>query len=334
MQRLLLGDTNVSNMFILDGKYVDVAWPVFTSSIDIEYLVVGAGGAGGRGASGGQTFAGGGGAGAVNTGSFEFFSAEDAPDPFTVYVVPGIPGLSPTLAGKTGGLGGWSYVGFNLWQALGAAGSGGGGRTKTYTGGPTGGNSGVYQQDNVSTTPLTGSFESYRLGGYNSTYDYAAGGGAGASVIGGSGNEYTPAGGGTAGIGGAGGAGVFINDWYLNSFLDVVGTIAGGGGGSAYTGLADIAGIGADGGGAGAVGSDNAGNATSFGSGGGGSYLGDSGDGAGGLVILRYQNQFALNNVGDEVFQIGDTWYHVFTTPKPSNAGFIFTRPAKILVSV
>ena len=327
MQKLYIGNKDISTSLKLDDKYIDVAWPVYTSSIEIEYLVVGAGGGG---SSGNSIYEGaGGGAGAVNTGSFILQTVDTAPDPFTVNVYTPLGGNGKNYPAVRGSMGYLAYVGFNLWQALGAAGAGAGGYTTDKTAVPSGGDSGVYLQNNLNTTPLTGSFESFRVGGYNGFFNNDAGGGAGASQIGGDGlqRESDP-----NAIGGAGGAGVIINDWYWNSSLDVVGSIAGGGGGSAGDTPSPVAGIGKDGGGNGAIGSDDAGNGTTFGSGGGGSDRGRSGDGADGLVVLRYQNRFAINDSGDDVFQVGDYWYHSFYSASLSPQ--VFERPEKILVSI
>ena len=326
MQRLILGNKDISTSLKMDGKYIDVAWPIYTSSIEIEYLVVGGGAGGGVGTQSPPYVGGGGAAGAINTGSFVLQTVDTAPDPFTVKVVAGLGGQGAGSGpGKSGQDGGYSFVGFNLFQALGAAGSGEGGKTSEQTVTPSGGASGLGNAG-----PLTGSFESFREGGFNDFYNNAAGGGAGSSQIGQDGTEN----GGNDAVGGNGGQGVNVNDWYWNSFLDVVGIIAGGGGASAQTGVSQAAGVGTAGGGDGAIGSNDGSDATKFGSGGGGAYLGNGGNGADGLVVLRYQNRFPINNSGDEVFQVGDYWYHTITTGSLSNDGTVFERPEKILIDV
>lgn len=323
MRKLLLGDKDITTSLKMDGKYIDVAWPVYTSSIDIEYLVVAAGGGGGEGTSTGIRKVGGGGAaGAVNTGSFTLSQASYGDTSVPIKVGGGGYG--------GGGDGGQTYVGFSLQTALAAAGVGSGGFLTELPGSrASGGDSGIYSSDAISTTPLTGSFASFRPGGVNDFFDNAAGGGAGSSQRGGDG-PYDPSG--ATATGGEGGDGLNITDWYLNSSLDVVGVIAGGGGGSAFDAATNTAGVGSDGGGNGAINSDDAGDATSFGSGGGGSYTGNGGDGHGGLIILRYQNQFPINDDGDEVFQVGDYWYHTFTTG--SIITYSFDIPENILVSI
>ena len=330
MQKLYIGNKDISTSLKLDDKYIDVAWPVYTGSIDIEYLVVGGGGSGGRGIS--NIAGGGGAAGSVNTGSFVLQTVDTAPDPFTVNVQVGYGGTMsgfPTTGIRNGGRGAPSYVGFSFYSStLAAAGAGGGGYT-TYdrAGLPTGGASGLNQVGN----PLTGSFANFFEGGYSGFYDDDAGGGAGASQIGGDGlqGESDP-----NAIGGAGGAGVNVSDWYWNSSLDVVGVIAGGGGGSAGDSASPVAGLGSDGGGNAAIGSNDGGDGTTFGSGGGGADKGNGGDGADGLVVLRYENRFPINDSGDDVFQVGDYWYHSFYASASFNPQYTFERPDKILVSI
>jgi hypothetical protein len=337
MQRLILGNKDISTSLRMDGKYIDVAWPIYTSSIDIEYLVVGGGGSGGTSRrEGGFNFnaaGGGGAAGSVSTGSFILQTVDAAPDPFTINVNVGIAGPkeeyneSESRVGL-GNRGVVSYVGFNFYQALGAAGCGGGGyNTYDRPGLPIGGASGLNQSGDA----LTGSFANFYEGGYSGFYDNDAGGGAGASAVGGDGlqGQFD-----TNATGGAGGAGVNVTNWYWNSSLDVVGVIAGGGGGSAYDTPSPVAGVGSSGGGNGATGTNPAGNATSFGSGGGGSHKADSGAGADGLVVLRYENRFQINDSGDDVFQVGDYWYHSFYASASFTPQYTFERPEKIIIDM
>jgi len=332
MQRLILGNKDISTSLKMDGEYIDVAWPVYTSSIDIEYLVVSGGGAGSPAVADGIYEGAGGGAGAVNTGSFILQTVDTAPDPYTINVQVGAGGSGQEYTSNfRASRGEWSWVGSTFWQALAAAGAGAGGFTTERTALPSGGDSGIYTQTQISNAPLTGSFASFRFGGYNGFFNQDAGGGAGASQIGGDGqaSEGSP-----NAVGGAGGAGVNMNNWYWNSSLDVVGVIAGGGGGSAGDSASPAAGAGTDGGGNGALGSNDGSDATTFGSGGGGADKGKGGDGADGLVVLRYENRFPINDSGDDVFQVGDYWYHSFYASASFAAQYTFERPEKILIDV
>ncbi len=185
MRRLILGNKDISTSLKMDGEYVDVAWPVYTSSIDIEYLVVAGGGAGSAG--NGIYEGAGGGAGAVNTGSFVLQTVDASPDPYTINVQVGEGASGRNYGSTRASMGAWSYVGFNFWQALAAAGAGAGGFTTERNALPSGGPSGIYTQNQIGSTPLTGSFASFREGGYNGFFNNDAGGGAGASAIGGDG---------------------------------------------------------------------------------------------------------------------------------------------------
>lgn len=313
MQRLLLGNKDISTSLKFDNEFSVVAFPIYEDSIELEYLVIAGGGAGGVRGNITTRAGGGGGAGQVQTGSLTFATgSEDMP----VKVGPKGNGddYNPPQGGR--GLPGYdSYIGLDSAPFVQAEKGQGGhpiGDTVRFdeTGGPSG-----------------AGFD----GGFNDVYDHAAGGGAGNTSIGVSGNDG-PGADPTTAIGGNGGTGTNLSDWYLNSSLDTVGFVAGGGGGSAWNATNRTAGLGTNGGGDGAIDTGTAGNATTFGSGGGGAYEGTSGDGAGGLVILRYKNRFKINNSGNEVFQAGEYWYHTYTTASLSE--YSFERPEKILVSI
>lgn len=333
MQRLILGNKDISTSLKFDNEFSVVAFPIYEDSIEVEYLVVGGGGSGGTSANESlgvpDTAGGGGGAGSVATGSFTLTTGSA-----DLKVGVGLKGLKrvynpngSTQNGR-GNIGYPSYVTevdfFNGQLAV--AGGGGRGLNTEVTVNATGGPSGLNQVGQE----LTGSFANFIEGGFNDFFDDAAGGGAGSSQVGqdGTNDGGTP----RTNTGGNGGQGVTVSDWYWNSSLDVVGAIAGGGGASAHDGGTNIAGVGSFGGGDGAINSDDASDATTFGSGGGGSYEANSGAGKDGLVVLRYKNRFKINDSGDEVFQSGDYWYHTYTTG--SLTTFTFERPEKILVSI
>lgn len=312
MQKLILGNKDISTSLRMDGKYIDVAWPVYTESIDIEYLVI-AGGGGGGSAHDASLFAGGGGgAGQIQTGSFTFATGSD-----NIFVMTGrggeganYPGNNPTSGGR--GLPGYdSYISGVVSSLKGEGGHPIGDAVRfDETGGPSGAGF---------------------AGGSNDIFDQAAGGGAGNTGVGFDGDDG-PTDNPAVAIGGNGGTGTTINDWYWNSSLDVVGAVAGGGGGSAYSAITESFGLGTDGGGNGALGTNNASDATNFGGGGGGAFEATAGSGSYGLVVLRYENRFAINDSGTDVFQLGDYWYHSFSSASLSQQ--TFERPDKILIDV
>lgn len=312
MQKLILGNKDISTSLRMDGKYIDVAWPVYTESIDIEYLVI-AGGGGGGSAHDASLFAGGGGgAGQIQTGSFTFATGSD-----NIFVMTGrggeganYPGNNPTSGGR--GLPGYdSYISGVVSSLKGEGGHPIGDAVRfDETGGPSGAGF---------------------AGGSNDIFDQAAGGGAGNTGVGFDGDDG-PTDNPAVAIGGNGGTGTTINDWYWNSSLDVVGAVAGGGGGSAYSAITESFGLGTDGGGNGALETNNASDATNFGGGGGGAFEATAGSGSYGLVVLRYENRFAINDSGTDVFQLGDYWYHSFSSASLSQQ--TFERPDKILIDV
>ena len=296
MQRLLLGNKDISTSLKFDNEFSVVAFPIYEDSIELEYLVVGGGGSGAVRGNIVTEAGGGGGAGQVQTGSISFATGSD---PMVLSV--GLGGNGQTYDG-TGGDG---LDGYNSRLGI----------QENPTVLASGGEGGFPIGDAIRPEETGGRSGGGLNGGFNGFYDNDAGGGAGARTIGGSGLQGE---GDTTANGGAGGNGVNVSDWYWNSSLDVVGVIAGGGGGSAGDSASPVAGLGSDGGGNGAIGSNNGNDATTFGSGGGGCEEGDDsiypkgGDGHDGLVVLRYQNKFKINDSGDDVFQVGDYWYHSF----------------------
>jgi len=132
--------------------------------------------------------------------------------------------------------------------------------------------------DSFSTNGLLDYLLRYGYGGGDSAADDGAGGGGGAGSRGDNGDRddsLNPR-------GGDGGSGI-SNNWLGSTLL-----YGGGGGGSAGTG--GSAGVGNGGGGNGAVGSSNASPGRNFsGGGGGGSDTGTKGNGANGIVLVRYK---------------------------------------------
>lgn len=313
MQRLLLGDKDISTSLKFDNEFSVVAFPIYADSIELEYLVIAGGGAGGVRGNITTRAGGGGGAGQVQTGSLTFATGSG-----TMPVFVGPKGLGDDYDPPSGGRG---SAGYDSYLGLYAA------RLVEAIRGEGGHPIGDVVRFDETGGPSGAGFD----GGFNDVYDNAAGGGAGNTSVGVSGNDG-PGADPTTAIGGNGGTGTNLSDWYLNSSLDTVGIVAGGGGGSAWNSVNRTAGLGTNGGGNAALNTDTAGNATTFGSGGGGAYEGTSGAGADGLVILRYKNRFKINNSGNEVFQAGEYWYHTYTTASLSE--YSFERPETILVSI
>ena len=257
------GDEFCVHSFTLHGQSETFA-VVATSSLDVEYLIVGAGGAGGL------TLGGGGGAGEIltNVGSTPLTLAAGTERT----VVVGAPGRRAASSSQPAGNGGVSSFGSLTAQGGfgGDAGQGVGFFGEPQIGG-TGGRSGR----------VAGGFPSELTGG----------GGAGSGAGGAGGSDGPPP------AGGAGGAGT------LASIAGSPILVAAGGGGGSQGGTGGPGGGppdgGAPGGGSGSVSCDDA-PAASFtspgsGGGGGGADAGDlafqecrGGDGSQGLVIVRY----------------------------------------------
>ncbi len=242
-----------------------------STALTADYAVI-AGGAGG-----GYSQGGGGGAGGV----LSTFSASLSAN--TVY---------PAVVGA-GGVGSTSLQAFgsngtdSVFISSTAIGGGGG-----ATGGVSGRNGGSGGGAGNGGSPGNGTVGQGNNGGTasNSAPNYGGGGGGGAGGVGGNG---------TSGSGGNGGAGVNTwSSWLSSLNLGVSGFIAGGGGAGTFTG--GTAGTGGSGGG-GNAGVSTTGQAgfpgvANTGSGGGGSSYGPSfpgsagpgGNGASGLIIIRY----------------------------------------------
>jgi hypothetical protein len=256
---------------IVDGYAVHVFSSIGTSTLTlarpgsggtVEALVVAGGGGGG--ASGGSSgLAGGGGGGGVLYNSALSLTSDQT-------ITVGAGGLGPNVGGGQGASGSNSSLG-SLMVAVGGGGGGIGATTPT-TGG-SGGGAGVSSTTSYSGAAGTsgqGFAGGSSLGGTSSVR--AAGGGGGASSSGSSG---------TSGTGGAGGSGYSSN---ISGTYNSYG--AGGGGAGASTGLGG-GGVGGDAGASGSAAGKNAVAAT--GSGGGGGYFsGRGGNGADGVVIVRY----------------------------------------------
>ena len=311
MRKLYHNGFDVSGALKQSGSYVDVAWPVYTSSIDIEYLVIGGGGGGAcEDSFYNNGPGGGGGAGAVETGSFSF--ATGSTD-LTLRV--GLRGLGGSYPNGPGGSG---------------DGDGGDGYSSYISGIVTAesGSQGKTVHANTADSPIGGKSGTPFNGGQGSTYDHAGGGGGGSASPGTNGSETLAP---SVAVGGNGGNGLTINTWYVDESTPL-GNVAGGGGGGAGNSTTNSGGSGAFGGGDGGDDIQAPTNATTFGSGGGGGYRDDAGDGKGGLVLLRYENILPINDSGDSVYKIGNYWYHKFATAATDLQ--TFERPDKIIIDI
>ena len=253
---LPFSSTELANSFTDSSAYSDLVFTPSTS-LSVDYLIVGGGGSGG-----GTWYYGGGGAGGVRTGTGHSVTAQD----YTITV--GTGGLSSettspfgkggdsafdSITATGGGHGGNDNSGTS--QVGGDGGSGGGGRGGIGGSGPSiAGGSG----NTPSTSPSQGN-----NGGASGANDGGGGGGGGA---GGAGSAGTAGNGGSA-AGGTGGAGIQNDITGTNTYY-----AAGGGGARGYP--------------PGSSGSGGTGwSASGYGMGGGG---GSVMDGTDGVVIISY----------------------------------------------
>ena len=236
----------------------------FPKSVSVDYTIIGGGGGGGNALT--TRGAGGGGAGGVTQGSFDALATS-----YTVTVGAGGAG-APASGNATGTPGTNSSITFTGTPTGNGGGGGRGSSGAASNGGSGGGGSGK------TTAAGTGTAGQGRNGGAGrSTGTRAGGGGGGQSNVGVAAS---------AASGGAGGPGISITNYVASSSEP----FAAGGGGSRATTSGGGAG-GATGGGAGGHTLSTAGgNATTAGSGGGGGIgAGKGGDGATGIVLIRYR---------------------------------------------
>jgi hypothetical protein len=311
MQKLYHNGFEVSAALKQSGSYVDVAWPVYTSSIDVEYLVIGGGGGG---AAEDDQYndgpGGGGGAGAVKSGSFSFATG------------------STDLPLRVGfGGGGGRYP--NRSVLGGGDGDGDNGDSSYISGVVTAqsGSQGKSVHGGTPTSPIGGKSGTPFDGGNGSTNDKAGGGGGGSTSPGTSGADDTT----TNAIGGTGGEGLNITTWYVDESTPL-GLVAGGGGGGAGGLTNNSGGAGNYGGGDGGDDVQLPTNATTFGSGGGGGYRTDAGSGKSGIILLRYKNILPINDSGELIYKVGDYWYHKFINASYGTRPF--KRPERILIDI
>lgn len=299
-------DGPIDNIKIWDYAKTDFSdrfVEAFGTSYAAQKLIVGGGGGGSSG---------GGGAGGVNPDidlklepgkSYSIFVGDGGPGQ-TVNVAPGgTNGQDSIFAGyvigKGGGFG--SAIG-DVTGGIGAGGTGGsGGGGGAYSGGTTTVGLPFYNQG----------FRGGNNQGYTAPpYPSAGGGGAGNHSV----DNVSSA------QGGGGGPGVnTFSTWFADILagggpaLGVSGYIAGGGGGTVYTG-AGSAGAGQHGGGNGTTSGDGQAGTANTGGGGGATASGwTGGKGGSGLIIIRYAGA-VRGTGGDYTVTYGGYTYHIWTT--------------------
>lgn len=283
--------SDISNNILLVGNAnVGLASPL------LEYLVVGAGGGGGFAD---RYAAGGGGGGEVVSGSLVLNA-----DQTSVIVGSGGAGGSGSANNATiGGIGSSSSFGS-------ISASGGGGGASGYN-------------------PQTGASSGYTGGGggAQATYRSGSSGASGTKYSGGngfqSGDALTQAGGGGGGAGGAGNGATASNAGQggqgISSQITGSTVFYGGGGGGGVRNSGSTIGAGQHGGGSGGSDASNAvhGTANSGGGGGGaGSHSGikTGGDGAGGVVFVRYLGSGDVATGGNTETTVGNFTLHTFNS--------------------
>ena len=228
---------------------------------EVEYLLVGGGG------SGGNYAAGGGGAGGFLTGQIKISSP-------TLTIVVGAGGIRTESFGAPG-VNGENTTAFGLT----AKGGGGGGShpTCTASSGGSGGGGGWKNgtKGTANGTPSTQGHDGGNCGGGDG--DWGAAGGGGAGAVGGNGSTTT---------GGIGGAGLLSTITGIALYYAAGGGAAGAG--TAANGGSGIGGNGAVGTGNGTAGAANTGSGGGGGGGAGGTPPTRGGNGADGIVIIRY----------------------------------------------
>lgn len=244
-----------------------------TQSLSADVLVIAGGG------GGGNAFGGGGGAGGLLGFTSQSLTAQN----YTITVGGG--GAGSTSESSKGSNGSNSVFG-SLTTCTGGGGGGSYQTTSGANGGSGGGGSGDWNGGNGTFTGGTGTSGQGFAGGdgYKLPPIYRSGGGGGSTAVG---QTLTS----TSG-GGNGGAGTSTySSWATATASGASGSYAGGGGGGGFGGNNLVAGTGSAGGGNGGFGAAGS-NATAFtGSGGGGGSGGaawNGGNGASGIVIVRY----------------------------------------------
>jgi len=273
-------NAGVARSFTTTGT---TSWTAPTDVTQVEVLVV-AGGGSGMGGNGG-------GAGGGGAGGLIYNSAYPVTPGQTYTVTVGAGGAAKNGTG-TGNNGSNSIFG-----SLTAIGGGGGG-SNGFAGvaGGSGGGSGEYAVPDARGYGGAGTAGQGFAGGNTSATGVASGGG-GAGALGGNGSGSAP---------GAGGAGLQFRISGTSQFY------AGGGGasGNSLPGALGGSGVGGNGGaGSGGSGTVTAG-ATNTGSGGGGIYVGSSGAGGSGIVIVRYTTASEVGFTEDSVVDSPTNYGH------------------------
>ena len=301
-ESIKLGNTSISK--IMAGS-VQV-WPRSVISLEtVDFLVVGGGGGGGYSSS---TYPGGGGGGGlVIEGSNQSLSSG------SYNLIVGTKGLK-SLNSNTGGNGGNStFPGLAI-----AGGGGGGGSAGSNKNGLSGGSGGGGAGNGGVGGSATGGLGTYVGGnGSTSTY-YPSGGGGGANGAGQNGNT-------NIGYSGNGSSGKKSS---ISGTL--IGYGGGGGGGSIRVpvNFQTFYGTATDGGGRGGdyLSAGNNGTSNTGGGGGGGGVGFSSGDGADGIIILRYQTgSYGPTSSGGTVTIYGSYTIHTFTS-----SGSLYLAPPVI----
>ena len=266
-------------------------WNAYSTTYNVDYLVVAGGGAGG--ASSVNSSCGGGGAGGYLSGNLTILSG------MPTYVVIGAGGSPVTNSLGNNGSNS-TLTGFTTLTAIGGGGGGGGTYSTITAKGGNGGSGGGTLQNNQGYTGGLGTAGQGNNGGLGSSSSPSWGGGGGGGA-GAAGSNGTPTNAGPGGVGA---------QWVNGSYY------AGGGGGATYNGYTGGAGGTGGGGAGGSTSAATAGTVNTGGGGGASSYPGDTygagGSGGSGVVIIRYAGTPKAS--GGTITQSGGYTYHTFTT--------------------